>query len=228
MNPPTEAPSPEATSPEVSSEIQSLEAPADQSTNTPQGKPLPAYRWWPAIAMFLGVTAGILIADMALKYWAFNNVAGVAVFDVHESATDPYFWHRYPHDPTPVVPYILSFRLTTNTGAVFGLGKGNRWFFVLASFVAIMVIGYLFARSDARATWLQLALAMVLAGALGNLYDRWFYGAVRDMLWLFPETNWWPWIFNLADVSLVGGVGLILVLTIGHEWRQRNAGSTPG
>lgn len=178
-----------------------------------------------AITLFLTVTVGVLCADMALKYWAFGNVANKPVINVHEAAINDRFWQAYPHDPVVVIPHVLSLRLTTNTGAVFGLGKGNRWFFVLASFVAIGVIGYLFARSSRHATLLHLALALVLAGALGNLYDRWFYGAVRDMLYLLPSTDLWPWIFNLADVSLIAGVGLILSLTLRHELRQRSAGS---
>ena len=119
----------------------------------------------------------------------------------------------------------LNLRLVSNTGAVFGLGKGNRWFFVLASLAAICVIGMLFARSDRRARLLHVALALVLAGALGNLYDRWFYGVVRDMLHLFPSTELWPWVFNLADVSLLCGVGLILLITVQHEVHVRRSKS---
>lgn len=212
----------------VSSESQAAAVPSEsKDAASSQAAPAMAFRSPAAVTLFLTVTLGVLCADMALKYWAFGNVANRPVVDVHESATNPRFWALYPHDPVTIVPGVLSLKLTTNTGAVFGLGKGNRWFFVLASFLAIGVIGYLFSRSSRHATLLHLALALVLAGALGNLYDRWFYGAVRDMLYLFPGTNLWPWIFNLADVSLIVGVGLILLMTLLHELRQRNAAPSP-
>lgn len=212
---------------EPSTDPQTTAASRRSFGRTQQGEP--AYRAPLAIAMFIGVTVGVLVADMALKYWAFDNVAGVPVVDVHQAGIDGRaFWEQYPHEPQGLVPGVLSLKLTTNPGAVFGLGKGNRWFFVVVSVLAIGLISYLFLRSPARSTLLHLALALILAGALGNLYDRWFYGVVRDMLWLFPGTGLWPWIFNLADVSLVIGVGLIILLTLFHELRRSADETVPG
>ncbi|MEM6854159.1 MAG: signal peptidase II [Planctomycetota bacterium] len=182
-----------------------------------------------AIAFFLSVVALILIADLGLKYWSFSYVAGRQVVLTDEVTEDHRgFWSKYPHDPIVVVPSVLELRLTTNTGAVFGLGKGNRLLFIAVSVVATVIIGLMFWRSPARAWGLHLALGMILSGALGNLYDRVLYRAVRDMLHMFPGVdlpfglNWpggitevWPWIFNLADVALMVGVGLVLIAT----WR---------
>lgn len=186
-----------------------------------------------AIAFFLGVVVFILAADLGLKYWSFSHVAGRQVVLTEEVTVDHRgFWSKYPHNPTVVVPKVLELRLTTNTGAVFGLGKGNRLLFIAVSIVATGVIGLMFWRSPARAWGMHLALGMILAGALGNLYDRVLYRAVRDMLHMFPGVNlpfglsWpggsgggitevWPWIFNLADVALMVGVGLVLIAT----WR---------
>ena len=128
-----------------------------------------------------------------------------------------------------VVPGVLDFRLTTNTGAVFGLGSGGRYLFVGVSLLALGVVGWLFWASPPGA-WVQHAgLALVLSGALGNLYDRVRFQAVRDLLHLFPGVelplglSWpgmgrggaggevWPWIFNLADVWLLMGVGVLLL-----------------
>jgi signal peptidase II len=182
-----------------------------------------------AIGRFLLVVAVVLAADLALKYWSFNEVAGRPVV-LTDRVTEDYrgFWSMYPHAPIEVVPYVLSLRLTTNTGAVFGLGKGNRLMFIGVSAVATAIIGFMFWRSPRRAWGLQLALALILAGALGNMYDRVVYSAVRDMLHMLPGVllpfglAWpggvrevWPWIFNLADVALLAGVGLVLIFT----WR---------
>jgi lipoprotein signal peptidase len=66
---------------------------------------------------------------------------------------------------------------------------------------------------------------MILAGALGNLHDRIHFNAVRDLLWLFPgltlpfglhwpggQSGLYPWIFNIADVALLVGVALLLII----------------
>ena len=192
--------------------------------------PRPAGRSGRALSLFLLVTAVVLAADLGLKYWAFDHVAGRPVILTPEVVQDHRgFWGKYLHDPVVVVPRVLHLQLTTNTGAVFGLGKGNRLLFIGVSLIATGVIGYLFARSPARAWPLHLALALILAGALGNLYDRIVYRAVRDMLHMLPGVElpfglaWpggvdevWPWVFNLADVALMAGVGLVLVLS----WRS--------
>lgn len=117
------------------------------------------------------------------------------------------------HKPTPLVPGVLDLQLTLNTGAVFGLGQGARWLFVAVSVLATGVILVLVWRSPASARVYHVALGMILAGALGNLYDRVRFSAVRDMLHMLPETNLWPWIFNLADVALVVGVCVVLVMS---------------
>ncbi|MCH8259484.1 MAG: signal peptidase II, partial [Planctomycetes bacterium] len=67
--------------------------------------------------------------------------------------------------------------------------------------------------------------ALILAGAIGNLYDRVMFGMVRDMLWLFPGVKlpfgltWpgggsdelYPWVFNIADASLLVGLGILML-----------------
>ena len=58
---------------------------------------------------------------------------------------------------------------------------------------------------------MQFSLALILGGALGNLYDRMMFEAVRDLFRMLPTTPLWPWIFNLADAALMIGVGLWLL-----------------
>ena len=176
--------------------------------------------------MFAVTAAVLLAADLVVKWQAFERVAGQPVAlrgGAEGQAAIP------AHESVIVVRKLLALHLTANTGAVFGLGKGGRWVFVLFSIVASTVIITVFARSRARSRVLHVVLAMVLAGALGNLYDRLRFGVVRDMVLLFPGVKlpfgwrWpggaeglYPWIFNVADICLVAGLCVLVILM----WRE--------
>lgn len=202
---------------------------SDQDTpNSPATPPadLIAGRQKKCVVLFALIAIALLAADLGLKTYSFNYVAGEPIVlqpDVPASMEIPF------HNPTVLVPKVLHLRLTANTGAIFGMGKGSRWVFVAVSVIAIVFIGHLFWRSPAKAVTLQVALALILAGALGNLYDRIRFAAVRDMLHLFPDWTlpfglaWpggarglYPWIFNLADVALLLGVLTVVWVT----WKQ--------
>ena len=211
------------------------QAKASEKANT-QAAPQPkrAYTKPWVVVGFILLTAFLLGADLVIKSWAFEHVADVPV--VLDPAT-PMEPNIPRHQPKVVVPHTLSLYLTTNTGAVFGSAKGAKPLFVTVSVIAVGVVGFLFLRSAANAYWLHLGLAMVLSGALGNLYDRLMFSAVRDMFFLFPDLhlpfglNWpggatglYPWIFNFADVALVVGVVLLGMLSW-HYDRQRQIAS---
>lgn len=181
-----------------------------------------------AILRFAVVFLVVLVGDLVLKQQAFERVAGTPV--ALERGPDGTLPPIPAHDAVIVVPKVLALQLTLNRGAVFGLGQGGRWVFVFFSVVAVGVVVTIFTRSRANAIVLHLALAAVLAGALGNLYDRLAVGAVRDMLLLFPGVRlpfgwtWpggadglYPWIFNLADVGLVIGLGVLVILSSRSE-----------
>ncbi len=118
------------------------------------------------------------------------------------------------------VPGWLHLRYTENMGAVFGLGQGQRWLFLAVSVGAIFFLSYLFSASGRR-WFMQITLGLLLAGVLGNMYDRIAFGFVRDMIYALPGWRWpgtsreiFPWIFNIADSLLCTGVGLILLLSL--------------
>ena len=169
----------------------------------------PAWRSPRAATCFGGLLLALLAADLLLKSWAFSGAIG-------------------PDQTIILTPRLLALKLTLNKGAVFGMMPGFRWTFVIATFVALVVVLYFFCRSSAKHRWLHAALALVLAGSLGNLYDRLVWAGVRDMLWLFPGVhlpfgwNWpggatdlYPWIFNLADAYLLVGIGFIFLRSCG-------------
>ncbi len=190
-----------------------------------------AFRHKPAIARFLIVAVILLAADLVVKSAAFQNVADQAVTLEPDESGRPA--PIPPHEAVVLIPKVLALHLTANEGAVFGLGRGGRWVFVGFSLIASGVIVSVFCRSAARSPCLQIALAAVLAGALGNLYDRLFYGVVRDMLLLFPgvklpfgwrwpggDAGLYPWIFNVADVCLVLGLLVLMIIMYRHDTNE--------
>lgn len=74
--------------------------------------------------------------------------------------------------PKVLIPGLLNLELSLNAGALFGMGTGLVWLFVLASFAALGFVVYLFSTSRRDQKVVHFALALLLAGALGNLYDR--------------------------------------------------------
>lgn len=202
--------------------------------------------WLPALTL--------LWLDLWSKNWAFTNLPA--------------------DDGNIIIPGFLEFRRSLNDGAVFGSFTGYVGVFIVASLFALGFVFYLFAHSTRRQRSLHVALALILSGAIGNLYDRAFIkadvvryrdgadsrgsvigtlaaeptegkirlgrwpdgakprtysvsevtlhrqGVVRDFIKFIPKfpRSWsrlggydlWPWVFNVADASLVCGVGLLL------------------
>lgn len=112
-----------------------------------------------------------------------------------------------------IIPDYFSWTLAYNTGAAFSfLADANgwqRWFFAA---IAVLVSGVLVVwlkRLKADETWLALALALVLGGALGNLFDRVVYGHVIDFILLHWQSRWYFPAFNLADSAITLGAILL-------------------
>jgi signal peptidase II len=205
-------------------------------TSTPQKVEPAAERRAPksaaAVARFLMLAVLVLAGDLALKWYAFAHVAGTPI---DGEALREFGDHAIPpHEGVNIIPSVLELKLTVNHGAVFGIGQGGRWVFVAIAFIACAVIARIFWVSRARDWKLHAALAFVTGGAIGNLYDRFSYGMVRDMLFAFPDVNlpfgwnWpdgstlvYPWIFNLADAALlVGIVAIVIGMLFGGQARS--------
>jgi signal peptidase II len=119
-------------------------------------------------------------------------------------------------DITVLGPVELT--LSHNTGVAFGLAGGAGVKLVLVTAVALVVIGYLFARNPLR-PGMWLAVGLLAGGALGNLVDRLRHDAVTD----FIAVGSWP-PFNLADVSITLGVLLLVFFYLRDAEREDDAG----
>jgi signal peptidase II len=182
----------------------------------------------------------VLLVDLTSKRWAFATVAGRPVTLVREQIVDNLDYRLPPHEGVRVIPFdLLDFHLVLNHGAVFGIGDGQRWIFILFTIMASAAGVWAFARmTGPREHWAHLGLGLVLAGGLGNLYDRIVFGAVRDFLHMLPRWHlpfgwrWpgggaevFPWVFNVADVSLLAGMGVLLVMLGRHRGEPGAAAS---
>jgi signal peptidase II len=149
-----------------------------------------------------------LTGDLWLKAWSFPEGVPVAAAAQVVAGRNPA--QEFP--PTTIIPHMLGFTTIINHGAVFGIFQGYVAYFLAFSLVAMAMILWVFGTSRANQWVVHLALGMITAGALGNLYDRAVHNGVRDMLRFY--VSWYPWIFNLADVLLCVGVPLLMLCWI--------------
>jgi signal peptidase II len=105
-----------------------------------------------------------------------------------------------------------------NSGALFGwLGDykeaANNGFAVISLLAALAIVYWSFKAVTARDLWLSIALGLILAGTVGNLYDRVVFNGVRDFLDFYWQEHHWP-TFNIADCCLVIGASLLLLQSL--------------
>jgi signal peptidase II len=119
--------------------------------------------------------------------------------------------------PEPLEHFSQYFRIVHwhNSGAAFGLFQdGNLVFMILATIASLFIIG-IFPSIDSKETALRAAMILQLAGAVGNLIDRFNYGYVIDFISIgnFP-------VFNIADSSISIGVAVLLLDVLIQEVRS--------
>jgi signal peptidase II len=149
---------------------------------------------------WLWVSAGVVAADYVTK------VAMLASFR--------------PGEERPFTSFF-SLILTFNSGAAFSLFADadgwQRWFFAAVAVVAAILITWLLKRGGTA--MYCFGLALILGGALGNVWDRLTIGRVVDFL-LFHYERWsWP-AFNVADSAISVGAALLII----DSFRQRHVG----
>lgn len=117
--------------------------------------------------------------------------------------------------PIEVIPRVLRFTYTTNSGGAFGLGKSAPWLFATATIVVVGVIVAISFRLTRPSV--AIALGLVLGGALGNLTDRATGGAgLTGRVVDFIDFRVWP-VFNLADSAIVLGAVLLAISSTKRE-----------
>jgi signal peptidase II len=181
--------------------------------------------------MLLALVAGsVLLADQVTKYLAVAKLTSIFEFahaqtageKLHAFVSQKDLLERGMADPqpAPVIAPVWQHRYTQNRGAAWGIlaGAGERFrvpFFYLVSLGAVIFIFGYYRKLAVTQRYLQVALALVLGGALGNALDRVLRGYVIDFIdWHWFDPHWlrpgrhWP-TFNVADAGI--SVGLVLL-----------------
>lgn len=145
------------------------------------------------------IAALIVLVDLSTKTWVQTSM------DLYESID--------------VIPGFFSITYLVNTGAAWSIMEGQRWFFITLATVVCIALAIMF-KKEHEDKWILAGLALMLAGTFGNLFDRIVHGFVRDMLSFIIFDYHFP-VFNIADVSLVLGVGLIAIAVIIEERKAK-------
>ena len=199
------------------------------TTASPTQTECRAWRSPLAWLVLIGVLALGLSLDLSLKYWSFTHVAHAEFKDGQLNIP--------PHAPVRIIPGVLNLHLVKNEGAVFGIGANQRMFFVVFTIGALAAALLVFARWTGRgASLAHVAIGLILAGGLGNLYDRLRFSVVRDFMHMLPgwklpwgwhwpggSTEIFPWVFNVADVMLLFGMGMLMLHINRAEKRRKLA-----
>lgn len=170
--------------------------------------------------IFWIVLIGALVADLASKAWA----------DAYVRPTDP--------KVTPIIDGFIGWKWAENEGAAFSIMHGRP---VLLALIAAAVLGALFFymyKAPAKRRWFLIALGLVASGAVGNLYDRLLLGYVRDFMFFIFDLPFhgtkilrfeiplkYP-VFNVADMAIIAGVLLLMLLSFKKEPKEEETAET--
>lgn len=143
---------------------------------------------------YLLVSGAVFMIDQTTKAWAVRRL-------------------RFGDDIS-VIPGFLNFAYAQNTGAAFSIlddhGEAGRWGLSTVAFIAATLVLYFFWRTPRSDDRILGALALLLAGIVGNVTDRIRLGFVVDFIdvqfgsWHYPT-------FNVADMAIVIGAGLLII-----------------
>ncbi len=140
---------------------------------------------------FLAIAA-VIVADQWLKFWMLDE------WDLLSGTI---------HEITPFFNLVLVW----NPGVSFGLfatgSDASRW--LLIGITSAVSVGLFVWLLRAQTHWLRSAIVLVIGGAVGNIIDRFIYGAVVDFLDFHVMGYHWP-VFNLADSCICVGVAMLL------------------
>ncbi len=160
---------------------------------------------------FLCIVAAVVLVDQVSKLWIVEH------FVLYESR--------------PVLPGVFNLTLIYNSGAAFGILSDlplfwRQVFFISMISIALTILVIMQYRLGRQHLWYTLSFACISGGAIGNLVDRIRWGAVADFLDFHIGEYHWP-AFNVADMGIVMGVALFLILQIQEDRASKRNNTIP-
>lgn len=156
--------------------------------------------------VWLWLSVLVIVLDQASKHWFEHNLS--------------------LYEQIVVIPDLFSWTLAYNKGAAFSFladqGGWQRWFFALVALVVSGVLLVWLKRLQRHERLLAAGLALVLGGALGNLYDRVVLGHVVDFILVHWQDRWFFPAFNLADSAITVGASILILDMIVNKKEQSN------
>lgn len=144
---------------------------------------------------WLWLAALVFVADISIKYLVMNTMG--------------YGWDNR----IEILP-VFNFLYVHNYGAAFSFlsdqSGWQRWFFSAIAFAVCGMLIYWMSKLPAKERWNNSAYALIVGGAIGNVYDRLVHGFVVDYLDFFWGSYHWP-AFNLADAAICVGAAMIIL-----------------
>ena len=148
-------------------------------------------------ALGLSVAGILLLADQVHKHWM------LFVYDIAQ---------RQPVNVAPFLDLVMAWNPGISYSLFAAETQAGRLTLLAITLTITLGLAIWLWRAQDRLT--ALALGFIVGGALGNAWDRYAYGAVADFFHLYVDTERWGrlswYIFNIADVAIVAGVGLLL------------------
>jgi signal peptidase II len=161
--------------------------------------------------LFLAITGLVVLLDQLTKGWIIATMR--------------------LHDAYPVIDGFFNIIYVRNPGAAFGFLAGasplfRSVFFLSVTLAAILLILHYLRQTRIEEIFLVLALALILAGAVGNLIDRIRFGEVIDFLDVYVGAHHWP-AFNVADASITTGASVLVMFLLGKR-KEKMVEEKPG
>ncbi len=137
--------------------------------------------------LVLVISAAIVVLDQIFKYLAINNLKSV--------------------ENVAVIDNLLYFTYLENRGAAFGIFSNQRWLFIIATVLAIILLVYLVFVKKFQSKIFNISVALIIGGGVGNLIDRIFLGYVVDYI----QISFFPPVCNFADYCITAGTIILII-----------------
>ncbi|MEG0132630.1 MAG: signal peptidase II [Clostridium sp.] len=138
-----------------------------------------------------------LIVDRVTKWWALSSLKGT--------------------DGITVIKNFFTFDYLENRGAAFGMLQNKQWLFILITIAVVSGMIYYLIKYKPKYKLVSISIAMVVAGAIGNLIDRIAYKFVVDFIMVHYKDIYYFPTFNVADMLVCVGTFFLLICILKDE-----------